>query len=62
MVSLESLPEIRTELFIAGEVRTADDHLQVIDPADGRSVVGFGCSVMFENGLVDDSDVVVLTF
>lgn len=44
MVSLESLPEIRTELFIAGEVRSGDDHLQVIDPADGRSVVGYAAA------------------
>ncbi|NEK84697.1 aldehyde dehydrogenase family protein [Blastococcus saxobsidens] len=41
MVSLDQLPEIRTELFIAGEVRSTDDHLQVIDPSDGRSVVGY---------------------
>ncbi|TQN43779.1 acyl-CoA reductase-like NAD-dependent aldehyde dehydrogenase [Blastococcus colisei] len=44
MVSLDQLPEIRTELFIAGEVRSADDHLQVIDPADGRSVVGYAAA------------------
>jgi acyl-CoA reductase-like NAD-dependent aldehyde dehydrogenase len=44
MVSLDQLPEIRTELFIAGEVRSTDDHLQVVDPADGRSVVGYAAA------------------
>jgi acyl-CoA reductase-like NAD-dependent aldehyde dehydrogenase len=44
MVSLDQLPEIRTELFIDGEVRSADDALQVIDPADGVSVVGYAAA------------------
>ncbi|MBB3083726.1 aldehyde dehydrogenase family protein [Geodermatophilus sabuli] len=44
MVSLDQLPEIRTELFIAGETRSTDDHLQVVDPADGRSVVGYAAA------------------
>jgi acyl-CoA reductase-like NAD-dependent aldehyde dehydrogenase len=44
MVSLDQLPEIRTELFIGGEVRSSDDHLQVIDPADGRSIVGYAAA------------------
>jgi acyl-CoA reductase-like NAD-dependent aldehyde dehydrogenase len=44
MVSLDQLPEIRTELFIDGEIRSADDHLQVVDPADGRSVVGYAAA------------------
>jgi acyl-CoA reductase-like NAD-dependent aldehyde dehydrogenase len=44
MVSLEQLPEIRTELFIDGEERSADDHLEVIDPADGRSIVGYAAA------------------
>jgi acyl-CoA reductase-like NAD-dependent aldehyde dehydrogenase len=44
MVSLDQLPEIRTDLFIDGEVRSADDALQVIDPADGVSVVGYAAA------------------
>jgi hypothetical protein len=40
MVSLEQVPEIRTELCIGGAVRSTDDPLQVPGPADGRSVVG----------------------
>ncbi|NMH98687.1 aldehyde dehydrogenase family protein [Pseudonocardia acidicola] len=44
MVSLDQLPEIRTDLFIDGEVRGADDALQVIDPADGVSVVGYAAA------------------
>ncbi|MGY1644561.1 aldehyde dehydrogenase family protein [Geodermatophilus sp. SYSU D00703] len=44
MVSLDQLPEIRTELFIDGETRSTDDHLQVVDPADGRSVVGYAAA------------------
>src|SRR3954447_15161620 len=38
MVSLDQLPEIRTDLFIGGEIRTADDTLQIVDPADGASL------------------------
>jgi acyl-CoA reductase-like NAD-dependent aldehyde dehydrogenase len=44
MVSLDQLPEIRTDLFIDGEIRTADDALQVVDPADGVSVVGYAAA------------------
>jgi len=44
MVSLDQLPEIRTDLFVDGEVRAADDALQVIDPADGVSVVGYAAA------------------
>ena len=44
MPPLDQLPEIRTDLFIDGEVRTADDALQVIDPADGVSVVGYAAA------------------
>ena len=44
MVSLDQLPEIRTDLYIDGEIRTADDALQVIDPADGVSVVGYAAA------------------
>jgi acyl-CoA reductase-like NAD-dependent aldehyde dehydrogenase len=44
MVSLDQLPEIRTDLFIDGEIRTADDALQVVDPADGISVVGYAAA------------------
>jgi acyl-CoA reductase-like NAD-dependent aldehyde dehydrogenase len=44
MVSLDQLPEIRTDLFIDGEIRTADDALQIIDPADGVSVVGYAAA------------------
>jgi acyl-CoA reductase-like NAD-dependent aldehyde dehydrogenase len=39
-----ALAEIRTDLFIGGEVRTADDALQVIDPADGTSIVGYAAA------------------
>jgi acyl-CoA reductase-like NAD-dependent aldehyde dehydrogenase len=42
--ALDQLPEIRTELYIDGEVRGADDALQVIDPADGVSVVGYAAA------------------
>ncbi|GAA5081331.1 acyl-CoA reductase-like NAD-dependent aldehyde dehydrogenase [Thermocatellispora tengchongensis] len=44
MTSLDHLPEIRTELYIDGEPRGADDALQVIDPADGVSVVGYAAA------------------
>jgi acyl-CoA reductase-like NAD-dependent aldehyde dehydrogenase len=44
MPSPDHLPEIRTELFIDGDVHGADDALQVIDPADGVSVVGFAAA------------------
>jgi acyl-CoA reductase-like NAD-dependent aldehyde dehydrogenase len=44
MVSSDQLPEIRTDLFVDGEVRSADDALQVIDPADGVSVVGYAAA------------------
>src|SRR3712207_6107280 len=44
MASLDQPPEIRTELSIDGEIRSTDDHLQVIDPSDGRSVVGYAAA------------------
>jgi acyl-CoA reductase-like NAD-dependent aldehyde dehydrogenase len=44
MMSLEQLPEVRTDLFFGGEARSADDHLEVIDPADGRSIVGYAAA------------------
>jgi delta 1-pyrroline-5-carboxylate dehydrogenase len=44
MVSLDQLPEIRTDLFIGGESRGADNALQVLDPADGSSVVGYAAA------------------
>ncbi|MGY1747631.1 aldehyde dehydrogenase family protein [Modestobacter sp. SYSU DS0511] len=44
MPSLADLPEITTHLFINGEVHTADDSLQVIDPADGVSIVGYAAA------------------
>ncbi|MEV1287386.1 aldehyde dehydrogenase family protein [Micromonospora sp. NPDC049679] len=44
MVSLDQLPEIRTDLFIDGAVQTADDALRVVDPADGVSVVGYAAA------------------
>ena len=34
MVSPAQLPEIRTELFVDGDIRGADDALQVVDPAE----------------------------
>ena len=39
----QELPEIRTDLFINGETRTADDALQIVDPADG-STVGYAAA------------------
>jgi hypothetical protein len=39
MLSLDELPEIRTDLFSDGESRGADSALQVLDPSDGCSVV-----------------------
>jgi acyl-CoA reductase-like NAD-dependent aldehyde dehydrogenase len=44
MVSLDQLPEIRTDLFIGGDVHTADDSLRIVDPADGVSVVGYAAA------------------
>jgi acyl-CoA reductase-like NAD-dependent aldehyde dehydrogenase len=44
MVSLDQLPEIRTDLFIGGAVHTADDTLRIVDPADGVSVVGYAAA------------------
>ncbi|MGP4022454.1 aldehyde dehydrogenase family protein [Actinomadura sp. 3N407] len=44
MMPLDQLPEIKTDLFIDGESRTADDTLRVIDPADGVSVVGYAAA------------------
>ncbi|GAA1810362.1 aldehyde dehydrogenase family protein [Planosporangium flavigriseum] len=44
MVSLDQLPEIRTDLFIDGAVHTADDALRIVDPADGASVVGYAAA------------------
>jgi acyl-CoA reductase-like NAD-dependent aldehyde dehydrogenase len=44
MPAANSRPEIRTELFIDGDVHAADDALQVIDPADGASVVGYAAA------------------
>ncbi|MFC6087319.1 aldehyde dehydrogenase family protein [Sphaerisporangium aureirubrum] len=44
MASTEHLPEIRTGLFIDGEAREADDALQVADPADNTSVVGYAAA------------------
>ena len=43
MVSPAQLPEIRTELFVDGDIRGADDALQVVDPADG-SLVGYAAA------------------
>ncbi|TDD11872.1 aldehyde dehydrogenase family protein [Nonomuraea deserti] len=44
MTPLDQLPEIRTELYIDGESHGAGDSLQVIDPADGTSVVGYAAA------------------
>jgi acyl-CoA reductase-like NAD-dependent aldehyde dehydrogenase len=44
MASLDQLPEIRTELFINGEVQTAGDSLRIVDPSDGTSVVGYAAA------------------
>lgn len=44
MPTPDQLPEIRTDLFVGGEVRTADDALQILDPADGVSVVGYAAA------------------
>jgi acyl-CoA reductase-like NAD-dependent aldehyde dehydrogenase len=44
MPAPDQLSEIRTELFIDGDVHGADDALGVIDPADGVSVVGYAAA------------------
>ncbi|HEV7824366.1 MAG TPA: aldehyde dehydrogenase family protein, partial [Mycobacteriales bacterium] len=44
MPSPDQLSEIRTELFVDGDVHGADDALEVIDPADGVSVVGYAAA------------------
>jgi acyl-CoA reductase-like NAD-dependent aldehyde dehydrogenase len=44
MVSLGQLPEIRTQLFIDGETHDTDDSLQVVDPSDGESIVGYAAA------------------
>jgi acyl-CoA reductase-like NAD-dependent aldehyde dehydrogenase len=44
MPAPNQLPEIRTELFIDGDVLGTDNALQVIDPADGSSVVGYAAA------------------
>jgi acyl-CoA reductase-like NAD-dependent aldehyde dehydrogenase len=44
MASLDQLPEIRTDLFIDGEVQTAGDSLRIVDPSDGTSVVGYAAA------------------
>ena len=44
MPPASQFPEIRTELFIDGGVRAADNALEVIDPADGVSVVGYAAA------------------
>jgi acyl-CoA reductase-like NAD-dependent aldehyde dehydrogenase len=44
MIDVDQLPEIRTDLYIDGQVQTADDALEVLDPADGISVVGYAAA------------------
>src|SRR5690349_12236118 len=44
MASFSELDEIRTDLFIDGETCGADTALQVCDPADGTSVVGYAAA------------------
>src|SRR3954447_15186565 len=44
MPAANQVPEIRTELYIDGNVHTADNALQVVDPADGVSVVGYAAA------------------
>ncbi len=41
---MTSFTEIKTDLFVDGEIRTADDTLTVIDPADGETVVGYAAA------------------
>jgi acyl-CoA reductase-like NAD-dependent aldehyde dehydrogenase len=48
MVSVDELAEVRTELFIDGETRGADDTLRVVDPADGSAVVGYAAAASAE--------------
>ncbi|MPZ63909.1 MAG: aldehyde dehydrogenase family protein [Propionibacteriales bacterium] len=43
-MNLEQLPEIKTDLFIGGETITADDALQIVDPADNTAMVGFAAA------------------
>ncbi|MDR7303788.1 acyl-CoA reductase-like NAD-dependent aldehyde dehydrogenase [Haloactinomyces albus] len=47
-MSSDQLPEIRTELFIDGDTRNADDALRVLDPADGVSTVGYAAAANAE--------------
>ena len=44
MTSTDQLPEISTELYIDGVEQGSDARLQVLDPADGRSVVGYAAA------------------
>lgn len=44
MTSISELDEIRTDLFIDGETYGAATALQVCDPADGTSVVGYAAA------------------
>ncbi|MET3803131.1 acyl-CoA reductase-like NAD-dependent aldehyde dehydrogenase [Nakamurella sp. UYEF19] len=44
MIDVDQLPEIRTDLFIDGQAQSAGDVLEVLDPADGASVVGYAAA------------------
>lgn len=44
MTSWSQLPEITTELFIDGQVQGSDNRLQVVDPADVTTVVGYAAA------------------
>ncbi|MET0134033.1 MAG: aldehyde dehydrogenase family protein, partial [Kibdelosporangium sp.] len=48
MVASDLLSEIRTQLFIDGETHGAGDALQVIDPADNETVVGYAAAASAE--------------
>lgn len=44
MVSLDDLPQITTDLFVDGETCTADDSLEIVDPAVSATVVGYAAA------------------
>ncbi len=44
MTAPDQLPEISTELYIDGQAQSGDDRLEVVDPADRRSVVGYAAA------------------
>ncbi|NAZ82108.1 aldehyde dehydrogenase family protein [Kineococcus sp. R8] len=48
MTSLDQLPEITTGIYVDGEEQGSAGRLEVLDPADGRSVVGHAAAASAE--------------